>query len=92
MTGPYEERGWLTFNSIFATYALDAIGPTPGTSFIRPDLTFATGLGTFNLSSMGDTTFSATGTATPLPAALPLFAGGLSALALLGWRRGQRAA
>jgi hypothetical protein len=29
---------------------------------------------------------------TPLPAALPLFAGGLSALGLLGWRRKKKAA
>jgi hypothetical protein len=29
---------------------------------------------------------------TPLPAALPLFAGGLSALGLLGWRRKRKAA
>jgi len=28
----------------------------------------------------------------PLPAALPLFAGGLGALGLLGWRRKRRAA
>src|SRR5262245_4868001 len=31
-------------------------------------------------------------TPTPLPAALPLFAGGLGALGLLGWRRKRRAA
>jgi hypothetical protein len=31
-------------------------------------------------------------TATPLPAALPLFAIGLSALGLLGWRRKRKAA
>ena len=29
---------------------------------------------------------------TPLPAALPLFAGGLGALGLLGWRRMKKAA
>jgi hypothetical protein len=29
---------------------------------------------------------------TPLPAALPLFAGGLGALGLLGWRRKKKAA
>jgi hypothetical protein len=33
-----------------------------------------------------------TGTETPLPAALPLFATGLGALGLLGWRRKRRAA
>ena len=31
-------------------------------------------------------------TATPLPAALPLFATGLGALGLLGWRRKKKAA
>ena len=31
------------------------------------------------------------GTATPLPAALPLFATGLGALGLLGWRRKRKA-
>jgi len=36
----------------------------------------------------GDISFSAT----PLPAALPLFAGGLGALGLLGWRRKKKAA
>jgi hypothetical protein len=30
--------------------------------------------------------------ATPLPAALPLFAGGLGAMGLLGWRRKRKAA
>ena len=30
--------------------------------------------------------------ATPLPAALPLFAGGLGALGLLGWRRKRKQA
>ena len=30
-------------------------------------------------------------TATPLPAALPLFATGLGALGLLGWRRKRKA-
>jgi hypothetical protein len=32
------------------------------------------------------------GAATPLPAALPLFAGGLGGLGLLGWRRKRKAA
>jgi len=34
--------------------------------------------------------FSVTTNATPLPAALPLFAGGLGGLGLLGWRRKRR--
>ena len=36
--------------------------------------------------------FSLTGVATPIPAALPLFATGLGALGLLGWRRKRRLA
>ena len=88
-----------TSNSAFATYALGAIGPTSGPS-LRNLATFATGSGTFYLSSMGDSTFCAasdgvscaTVGAVPLPAALPLFATGLAALGLLGWRRKKTAA
>ena len=45
--------------------------------------------GTVNcsVSRIGDTTF----TATPLPAALPLFATGIGGLGLLGWRRKRKA-
>jgi hypothetical protein len=35
-------------------------------------------------------TWEATISATPVPAALPLFAGGLGALGLLGWRRKRK--
>jgi hypothetical protein len=82
-----------TLNSTFATYALGAIGPTSGASFINPGFAFATGSGTFSLSSMGDTTFTATAgvSAIPLPAAFPLFATGLGALGLLAWRRKRKA-
>jgi hypothetical protein len=38
-----------------------------------------------------DTVLTLTPVATPLPAALPLFATGLSALGLLGWRRKRKA-
>ena len=37
-------------------------------------------------------TFSDAPFATPIPAALPLFAGGLGAMGLLGWRRKRKAA
>jgi hypothetical protein len=39
----------------------------------------------------GDWTSTVSDTATPLPAALPLFATGLAALGLLGWRRKRKA-
>jgi hypothetical protein len=39
-----------------------------------------------------DTLTTVSVTLTPLPAALPLFAGGLGALGLLGWRRKRKAA
>ena len=77
-----------TFNSVFAAYALGPIGPTAGASFIRSDLTYATGTGgIFYLTSVGDTTFTAAATAAPLPAALPLFSGGLGVMGLLSARR-----
>jgi hypothetical protein len=40
----------------------------------------------------GTATFTATVSAVPLPAALPLFATGLVGLGLLGWRRKKTAA
>ena len=36
-------------------------------------------------------TFSLSGAEVPIPAALPLFATGVGALGLLGWRRKRRA-
>jgi hypothetical protein len=56
-----------------------------------------TGANQINLITQGTqsgTTFNPVGTtgATPLPAALPLFATGLGALGLLGWRRKRKAA
>jgi hypothetical protein len=50
---------------------------------------------TFYLETLtSDVTFSAAYavSATPLPAALPLFASGLGAMGLLGWRRKRKAA
>lgn len=78
-----------TFNSAFVTYNLAmAIGPTTGPTFINPSLSFATTLGPLLLSTVGNSTFTAT---VPEPAALPLFATGLGALGLLGWRRKRKA-
>jgi hypothetical protein len=49
----------------------------------------------FDVFSGGDptvlvTSSSGTLTPTPLPAALPLFAGGLGAMGLFGWRRKRK--
>jgi len=61
-----------------------------------PGCSVADCYGTFNdsysiLNSTGDFTISAV-SATPLPAALPLFATGLGAMGLLGWRRKRKSA
>ncbi len=44
-------------------------------------------LGSFTISNLGEGNDTS---ATPLPAALPLFAGGLGGLGLLGWRRKRK--
>lgn len=74
-----------TYDSVFASYDLmSAIGPVTDTSFIRPDVTFATDLGGFNMQSAGNSTFTATtGIGTPEPATLALFGAGLAVLSLL---------
>jgi len=61
-----------TFNTAFALYNLmTPIGPTSGTSFIRPDLTFNTTLGGLIITSAEDSTFTAS-TAVPEPTSLIL--------------------
>jgi hypothetical protein len=77
-----------TFNTVFASYDLtSSIGPVPGGSFIRPDLTFGTTLGGLNISSAGDSTFTAvvSSSATPEPTSLALV--GLGSVALAAFRR-----
>jgi hypothetical protein len=48
--------------------------------------------GTYTYTYGDPDTFTIEIGATPLPAALPLFATGLGALGLLGWRRKRKAA
>jgi hypothetical protein len=49
--------------------------------------TVSTGIG----APAGDVIATAATTATPLPAAFPLFATGIAGLSLLGWRRKRKA-
>ena len=70
-----------TFDNTFATYDLTtAIGPITGGSFIRPDVTFSTSAGGFNLTSAGDSTFTAV-TSVPEPGSMVLLGSGLAGLA-----------
>ena len=61
--------------------------PMPGRKLrhIGTDIVDGTTPRTFNM------TFSLSGAEVPIPAALPLFATGVGALGLLGWRRKRRA-
>ena len=67
-------------------------------SALFPFLNSAGGIYTFELAAFdGNTELARTSidvnvAAVPLPAALPLFAGGLGLMGLLGWRRKQKAA
>jgi hypothetical protein len=68
-----------------------AIGATP--FFGHLDYIFAADpFSDFGPNSRADGIVTTESTATSLPAALPLFATGLGALGLLGWRRKRQAA
>lgn len=65
-----------TFSPVFASYDLTTfLAPVTGTSYIRPDVKFATTAGDLNLTSARDSTFSATSTtsAVPEPASMTTF-------------------
>jgi hypothetical protein len=75
-----------TTDAAFATYDLTtAIGPITDSSFIRPDLFFNTGLGLFNIASVGDSTFTAT--IVPEPAGLLLLGSSLFGIGGFARRR-----
>ena len=65
---------------------LDSSNPL-GTASVDPFFQFPDGYTLVISSGVGNSPLSET----PLPAALPLFAGGLGALGLLGWRRKRKA-
>ena len=79
------------FNPAFASYALStSIGPIIGAANNDLGVSYPTSAGLLNIDSAGpNATFTAV--VTPLPAALPLFATGIGALGLLGWRRKRKA-
>jgi hypothetical protein len=88
-----------TNSTAFATYVIsNAIGPTTGVATGNPGQAFPTLGGDLVLTDVlngfetnGQTTFTATTSQTPLPAALPLFATGLGLIAVAGWRRKRKA-
>jgi hypothetical protein len=65
-------------------------GDVVGLIFDAPDSAFLFYDATTNSNYLLDVNDTFVATLTPLPAALPLFATGLGALGLLGWRRKQR--
>jgi hypothetical protein len=72
-----------TDDGAFSSYDLrTSIGPITNSSFFRPDLLFGTTAGPLNLTSVGDSTFTATTTTTSAaePPTLLLLAVGLLAL------------
>jgi hypothetical protein len=73
-----------TYNVALATYDLmTAIGPLSGDPFIRPDLTFGTDEGGFNMTgTSGSATFWATTTTIPEPGGFLFVASGIMALVL----------
>ena len=90
-----------TFSGSVSGYDLkSAFGPVTDTSFIRPDLTFGTNQGNFNLLTAGNSTFTAVpviidpaagpgdpASPTPAPASLTLLCTGLASIIGFGWMK-----
>ncbi len=84
-TGYVSDSAVGTSTATFAGTTLAALGLTSGASF---EWTWGAGTGDQTFTIQIGTPVSAV----PLPAALPLFATGLGALGLLGWRRKKKLA
>ena len=85
----------LTFSSDLTVAGPHTLlGGNPGPSFECSDsFLCAAGIADGTIRYVAaDTIINVAGAATPLPAALPLFATGLGALGFLGWRRKKKAA
>ena len=81
----YENTGtYLPFSSFEAAYGADTVTIV---KFILDGGWGPNGAQALTLDSIN---IEIPGAATPLPAALPLFATGLGALGLLGWRRKRK--
>jgi len=81
-------RYWIGLSSANTNaawaWSVDISGPgVAGEFYSERGNTFTNDSGPYLMQISGDVV-------TPLPAALPLFAGGLGALGLLGWRRKRK--
>jgi hypothetical protein len=78
-------------NAAYASYDLTtAFALTAGTPEFIPQ-TFLTSIGDLTFRGADSISFEAVISGTPLPGALPLFASGLGAFGLIGWRRKRKA-
>lgn len=83
---PYGTQSMCFWPSQYSNYPSDLPGPYPSAVF------YANQQGQYSLEAAAYTQENWTAaSATPLPAALPLFATGLGALGLLGWRKERKA-
>jgi hypothetical protein len=73
-------------------YQFSTVGPGPGSEDFSCDCDPGPGHIADNVNDPGTWSQVATPVATPIPAALPLFATGLSVMGLLGWRRKRKSA